>query len=111
MRLRLDGSFALGPNAIYVDEINYDVDPAHVDEFFSDAQEYLPFLEKSDLTPDMAGIRAKLQAKGEPVWDFVIRHEADKGLPGFINLVGIDSPALTACPTIAEEVAEIYRNL
>ena len=111
VRLRLDGSFALGPNAIYVDEINYDVDPAHVDEFFSDAQEYLPFLEKSDLTPDMAGIRAKLQAKGEPVRDFVIRHEADKGLSGFINLVGIDSPALTACPAIAKEVAEIYRNL
>ncbi|RKY56139.1 MAG: FAD-dependent oxidoreductase, partial [Candidatus Neomarinimicrobiota bacterium] len=49
--------------------------------------------------------------KGEPVRDFVIRHEADKGLPGFINLVGIDSPALTACAAIAEEVAEIFRNL
>ena len=109
VRLWLDGSFALGPNALYVDEINYDVDPTHLDNFFSDAKEYLPFLEKSDLTPGVAGVRAKLQAKGEPARDFVIQNEVDKGLPGFINLVGIDSPALTACAAIAEEVAEIYK--
>lgn len=111
VRLRLDGSYALGPNAIYVDEINYDVDPTHLDDFYCDVKEYLPFLEKPDMTPGVAGIRAKLQAKGEPVRDFVIRNEAGKSLPGFINLVGIDSPALTACPAIAEEVAKIYQNL
>lgn len=111
VRLRLDGSFALGPNAIYVDDINYDVDPTHLGNFFSDVKEYLPFLKKSDLTPGVAGIRAKLQARGETAKDFIIRNEADKGLPGFINLVGIDSPALTACAAIAEEVAEIYSKL
>lgn len=111
VRLRLDGSFALGPNAIYVDAINYDVDPKHLDDFYHDAKRYLPFLSKTDLTPGITGIRAKLQAQGEPVRDFVIRHEADKGLPGLINLFGIDSPALTACPAIAEEVAGIYLNL
>lgn len=111
VRLRLDGSFALGPNAIYVDAINYDVDLQHLDDFYHDAKRYLPFLERTDLTPGIAGIRAKLQAESEPVRDFVIRHEADKGLPGLINLIGIDSPALTACPAIAEEVAGIYRNL
>jgi L-2-hydroxyglutarate oxidase LhgO len=111
VRLRLDGSFALGPNAIYVDKISYDVNPDHLDEFFSSCREYLPFLEKSDLNPGIAGIRAKLQAKGETVKDFVIRDEADKGLPGFINLLGIDSPALTACPAIAEMVASIYQDL
>ncbi|MBN2602376.1 MAG: NAD(P)/FAD-dependent oxidoreductase [Candidatus Marinimicrobia bacterium] len=111
VRMRLDGTFALGPNALYVDEINYDVDPIHLDQFFSDTQKYLPFLEKSDLTPGIAGIRAKLQAKGETAKDFIIRHEDDKGLPGFINLVGIDSPALTACMAIAEEVAGIYKEL
>ncbi len=111
VRLRLDGSMALGPNALYVDEINYDVDPAHLDRFYEEGREYLPFLEHEDLAPDISGIRAKLQAPGEPARDFVIRDEADKGFPGFINLVGIDSPALTASPAIAEMVAEIYRNL
>ena len=111
VRLRLDGSFALGPNAIYVDEIDYDVNPNHLNEFFSNCEGYMPFLDKTDLTPGIAGIRAKLQAKGESVKDFVIRDEADKGLSGFINLVGIDSPALTACMAIAEEVKDIYEGL
>jgi L-2-hydroxyglutarate oxidase LhgO len=111
VRLRLDGTFALGPNAIYVDAIDYNVDPTHTSEFFESCHGYLPFLKRGDLIPDVAGIRAKLQAKGESVQDFVIRSEADKGLPGFINLVGIDSPALTACIAIANLVGEIYQKL
>ncbi|NIP36985.1 MAG: hypothetical protein GWN39_18660 [Thermoplasmata archaeon] len=53
----------------------------------------------------MSGIRAKLQAPGDPVRDFVIRHEEDKGFTGLINLIGIESPGLTASPAIAEMVA------
>ncbi|MBA7571634.1 hypothetical protein ES708_13400 [subsurface metagenome] len=52
----------------------------------------------------MAGIRPKLQEPGGEVRDFVIRDEADKGLPAFINLIGIESPGLTAAPAIAEYV-------
>jgi len=111
VRLRLDGTMALGPSAMYIDEINYDVDPAHVKQFYEEGREYLPFLEYADLSPDISGIRAKRQAQNENVQDFIIRNEEDKGLPGFINLVGIDSPGLTACPAIAEMVADIYRNL
>ena len=59
----------------------------------------------------MAGIRAKLQAPGDPVRDFVIRHEEDRGLPGFINLVGIESPGLTCAPAIAEMVAEMVDEI
>ena len=58
----------------------------------------------------MTGIRAKLQGPGDPVKDFVIRHEEDKGLPGFINLVGIESPGLTSNPAIAEMVAGIVNE-
>ncbi len=50
----------------------------------------------------MAGIRPKL--RGEGVRDFYIRHEADRGLPGLVNLVGIESPGLTACLAIARTV-------
>ena len=111
VRLRLDGTMALGPSAMYVDEINYDVDPAHMQQFYDEGKEYLPFLNYADLSPDISGIRAKRQAQNEDVQDFIIRNEEDKGLPGFINLVGIDSPGLTACLAIAEMVADIYRNL
>jgi L-2-hydroxyglutarate oxidase LhgO len=104
--LKLDKSLKLGPNAFYVDATDdYDVDPSHQEEFFNAGRTYLPFLERDDLSPDMAGIRPKLQATGDSFRDFVIREEADKGLPRFINLVGIESPGLTASCAIAELVA------
>jgi L-2-hydroxyglutarate oxidase LhgO len=52
----------------------------------------------------MSGIRPKLQGPGEPPRDFVIREESERGLPGFINLIGIESPGLTASPAIAQYV-------
>ena len=102
---RLDGSVSLGPNAEYVDHIDYEVDPAHAENFFESARRYLPCIMLQDLQPDMAGIRPKLQAPGGPLRDFVIAHEAKRGLPGMINLIGIESPGLTACLSIARMVA------
>lgn len=101
----LDGSTRLGPNAFYVDKLDYAVDPGHAREFYDGIRPYLPFLSFGDLQPDTAGIRPKLQAPGEPARDFYIRHEADRGLPGFINLMGIESPGLTSCLAIGAMVA------
>lgn len=101
----LDGRARLGPSAFYAEDISYDVDPTHGDEFFRAASSYLPFLTREDIAPDMAGVRPKIQAPSDPVKDFVIRHEAEKGLPGFINLVGIESPGLTSCIAIARMIA------
>jgi len=39
----------------------------------------------------------------------VIKEESDKGLPGFINLIGIESPGLTASPAIAVYVVILVR--
>jgi len=105
--LKLDGSLKFGPNAFYVETIDYDVDPAHQREFFEQASCFFPFLKYEDLSPDMSGIRPKLQRENEVFRDFVIRDESDKGLPGFINLVGIESPGLTSAPAIADYVAGI----
>ncbi|MCK9244791.1 MAG: NAD(P)/FAD-dependent oxidoreductase [Candidatus Marinimicrobia bacterium] len=106
-RLRLDGTLALGPNAIYIDEIDYKVDLRNQAEFYKSVKEFLPFLEYNDLTPEMAGVRSKLQGPGDEFRDFVIRDESDKGFPGLINLIGIDSPGLTSAPAIAELVADL----
>lgn len=103
----LDGRARLGPSAFYVDEVNYDVDPSHGDEFYIAAQSYLPFVTRDDISPDMAGVRPKLQSPADPVKDFVIRHEADKGYPGFVNLVGIESPGLTASIAIGRMAADL----
>jgi L-2-hydroxyglutarate oxidase LhgO len=103
----LDGRLRLGPSAFYVDRLDYTVDSSHRDDFFHAVSGYLPFLEATDLEPDMAGIRPKLQAPGQPFRDFIICHEKSRGLQGAINLVGIESPGLTSCLSIARMVVDM----
>jgi L-2-hydroxyglutarate oxidase LhgO len=67
----------------------------------------LPSIVERQVQVDSAGIRPKLQGPGEGFRDFVIKHEEDNGLFGFINLVGIESPGLTAAPAIAEFVSRM----
>lgn len=102
--LSLDDRLKIGPNAVYVDEISYEVNPDRQKDFYANAKKFLPFLEYEDLAPDMAGIRPKLYQRSEPFRDFIIREEGDRGLSGLINLVGIESPGLTACLAIADTV-------
>jgi L-2-hydroxyglutarate oxidase LhgO len=71
---------------------------------------FLPFLELKDLSPDQAGIRPKLQKPGDSVRDFIIREESDNGFPGLINLIGIESPGLTACLSIGKYVKELIKT-
>lgn len=110
--LSLDGSMKLGPNVIYLDENIYDysVDQSHKKLFFDAASKYLPFLEEHHLEPEMAGIRPKLQAKGEDFRDFVIQDETSRGFSRFINLTGIESPGLTSCLSIAKYVGEMVQQ-
>ena len=108
--LGLDDSLKIGPSSFYVDTLDYAVDPAHQSVFYRKAHRFLPFLELDDLSPDMSGIRPKLYRKGEPFRDFVIREESDRGLPGLINLVGMESPGLTSCLAIAEKVKSFLQG-
>jgi len=101
----------LGPNARYQDEIDYQVDPSQKEDFFNAVNGFFPFIELEDLEPEMAGIRPKLYGPGESRRDFVIRHEKDKGLPGFIDLIGIESPGLTSAPAIADLVEGLVKEI
>lgn len=107
----LQGRTRLGPNAFYVEEIDYKVDEKRKQEFYDSVKMILPSIEYNDLEPEFAGIRPKLQGPGEDFRDFVIRHEHDKGLQGFINLIGIESPGLTASPAIAKYVGGMVDSL
>jgi len=109
-RVDLGGTLRLGPSAFYVDKIDYTVDPSHKSDFLDDVKPFLPFLEMEDLFPDMAGIRPKLAGPGEPTRDFHIAHEVEHGAPGFFNLVGIESPGLTASPAIAAHVLSLLSD-
>lgn len=102
----LDGELKLGPDVEPLAErrARYAVDEGRRDAFLAAARRYLPSLEGDDLSPDQSGIRARLQAIGAPFRDFVVAEESERGLPGWMNLVGIESPGLTCCLEIAREV-------
>ncbi|MHB1708379.1 MAG: NAD(P)/FAD-dependent oxidoreductase [Thermoplasmataceae archaeon] len=103
------GSVKLGPNAYYSDHIDYKVESDPL-TFREDVMKFLPLISNRELLVDSSGIRPKLDGPGEGFRDFIIRHEEDIGLPGFIDLIGIESPGLTASPAIGEYVSEIYEN-
>ncbi len=105
------GQCRLGPDAEYLDGsiseknwYNFDDSDKRREKFYNAASRYFPALSKEDLLPDQVGVRAKVQAPGEPLKDFIIQEESKRGLPGLVNLVGIESPGLTSSAEIAREV-------
>ncbi|MGD9393485.1 MAG: NAD(P)/FAD-dependent oxidoreductase [Dehalococcoidia bacterium] len=106
----LEGRVRLGPSHHYVDSLDYSVDNRYQELFYDSVKKLLPAIDYDDLEPEMAGIRPKLQEAGGEFRDFVIRDEAERGLPGLINLIGIESPGLTAAPAIAEYVAGLVEG-
>jgi L-2-hydroxyglutarate oxidase LhgO len=107
----MGGRLRFGPDAEYVDAPDFKVDSSKRDAFFLGTSKIIPGLDIDAFTPDMAGIRPKLHGPGEAVRDFIIREESDKGLPGFINLIGIESPGLTSSLSIAEMVKGIVADI
>jgi L-2-hydroxyglutarate oxidase LhgO len=103
--LDLGGRVRFGPDAEYVARLEYAVDAAKRERFAAAARRYVPSLDEAWLTPDQAGIRPKLAGPGEAFRDFVIAEEGARGLPGLVNLVGIESPGLTASEAIGARVA------
>lgn len=106
----LGGGMRLGPYDTWSETADYTVDECLRDHFYEACKPFLPTLGRGDIQPDMAGIQAKRFGPGEPSRDFVIRDEADRGLPGLINLIGIESPGLTASPAIGKMVAGMVED-
>jgi L-2-hydroxyglutarate oxidase LhgO len=104
--LGLDGRLRFGPDADYLPDrrLDYSFDEAKRPRFGDAVRRLLPEVRDDDLSPDIVGIRAKLQGPGDGFCDFVIAEEAGRGRPGLVSLVGIDSPGLTSALAIAEEV-------
>jgi len=107
----LDGRVRFGPNTRYIDEIDYKVDESEKTNFYNSLKKFLPFIEQEDLEPEFAGVRPKLQGPDDAFRDYIITDETEKGLPGLINLVGIESPGLTASKAIGQYVADIVNPL
>jgi len=102
--LDLGGQVKFGPDVDYVDAQDYSVPAARREDYFEAIQRYYPQIDKTRLVPGYAGIRPKLQAPGGGPEDFVIQGPGVHGLPGLVNLFGIESPGLTAALAIADYV-------
>jgi L-2-hydroxyglutarate oxidase LhgO len=107
LTLDLGGQAKFGPDVEWVNTIDYEVDPARVERFYPAIRRYWPTLPDGALTPGYSGIRPKIVPPAVAVQDFLIQGPQDHGVPGLINLLGIESPGLTSSLSIAEHVADL----
>lgn len=111
LTIDLGGQARFGPDVEWIAApapgrpFDYRVDPRRADAFYAAIRRYWPALPDGALQPAYSGIRPKISGPGEPAADFVIQGEAEHGVPGLVNLFGIESPGLTASLAIAEDVA------
>jgi L-2-hydroxyglutarate oxidase LhgO len=103
----LGGQARFGPDVQWIDAIDYTVDPARADSFYAAVRKYWPALKDGALQPGYAGIRPKIVPRGAPAQDFMVQGPQTHGLPGLINLFGIESPGLTASLALADHVVEV----
>jgi L-2-hydroxyglutarate oxidase LhgO len=104
-RRDLGGQAVFGPDLIYVDALDYSVDPSIRGEFARYIRKFWPGLSEDQLTPDYAGIRPKLHGPDEPQGDFRLDGADMHGIEGLVALFGIESPGLTSSLAIGDEVA------
>lgn len=109
LTINLNGEVRFGPNAYYIDELDYKMDETNKKDFLQAIQRYI-MIEKDHLHLDDCGIRPKLQGPNDDFRDFYIKEESAKGFPNFINLIGIESPGLTCCLAIAEKVELLLKR-
>lgn len=106
MTLDLGGQARFGPDVEWVDHIDYRVDPRRADGFYEAIRRYWPALPDASLQPAYSGIRPKINAPTEPAADFIVSGPGAHGVPGLVNLFGIESPGLTSCLALAERVTQ-----
>jgi L-2-hydroxyglutarate oxidase LhgO len=107
LTLDLAGQGRFGPDTQWLTDdgpIDYTVDAARGDAFYAAIRRYWPGLPDGSLQPDYSGVRPKLSREGEAAQDFAIDGPDRHGVPGLVNLFGIESPGLTASLAIAERV-------
>lgn len=107
LTLDLGGQARFGPDVEWVEKVDYTVDPKRADSFYAAVRKYWPGLPDGALQPGYAGMRPKIQAPGTPALDFMVQGPRDHGVPGLVNLYGIESPGVTSSLAIADHVAEL----
>ena len=109
LTLDLGGQAKFGPDIEWLDiaapeQIDWRVDPRRADDFYAEVRRYWPGLPDASLQPSYSGVRPKIHGPHEKAPDFRIDGPALHGVPGLVNLFGIESPGLTSSLAIAEDV-------
>jgi len=106
LTLDLGGQARFGPDVQWVDSPDdLVVDPARGEAFYAEVRKYWPGLRDGALAPGYAGMRPKVFDPQGALADFVIQGPAVNGVPGLVNLFGIESPGLTSALALGEHVA------
>lgn len=103
LTLDLGGQAKFGPDTEWIDKVDYDIDASRCDGFYEAVRTYWPGMPDASLAPGYTGIRPKVSGPHEPAADFMIVGPATHGIPGLVNLFGIESPGLTSSLAIAQE--------
>ncbi|HVA72562.1 MAG TPA: NAD(P)/FAD-dependent oxidoreductase [Candidatus Limnocylindrales bacterium] len=105
------GGVLVGPTAHYItDKNDYESNRPPIEDFVRMAQPMLPELRAEDLMPAYTGIRAKLAPPGSHhATDFIIAR--DPQFANVVQLIGMESPALTSAGAIAERVMELMSEI
>jgi L-2-hydroxyglutarate oxidase LhgO len=115
LTLDLGGQAKFGPDFEWLsarvpEEIDYAVDPHRADGFYAEVRRYWPGLPDGALQPSYSGVRPKIHGPGELAPDFRIDGPQRHGVPGLVNLFGIESPGLTSSLAIAEHVMALLEQ-
>jgi len=105
----LGGQVKFGPDFAWIDRIDYRFDDssAHEQAFYTAIRRYYPGLKDGALQPGYTGIRPKIHGPKEPAPDFLIQGPREHGVPGLVNLYGIESPGLTSSLAIGDYVSDL----
>ena len=111
LTIDMGGQAKFGPDVEWITTPSYHVNAARIDRFYGEIAKYWPQIKDHELQPAYAGIRPKINAPNEPAADFYIDGRygpiVGHGVPGVINLFGIESPGLTGSLSIAQQVTEM----
>ena len=104
LTLDMGGQAKFGPDTEWIEREDYTLDARRAEVFYEAVRTYWPALPDGALAPGYTGIRPKISGPHEPAADFMISAPGSHGVPGLVNLFGIESPGLTASLAIAEAV-------
>jgi L-2-hydroxyglutarate oxidase LhgO len=107
----LGGQCKFGPDFQWIDKIDYSFDQTRAPRFYEAVRRYYPNLKDGALQPGYTGIRPRLGGPGQSLHnnatDFLIMDESQHGVPGLINLFGIESPGLTSSLALGAYVSQL----